>query len=333
MKELEDKVTVLKERGNTHFKKQAYKEAIKQFSEAINMHDAAGSPLSSGDLKLKITQLYTNRCLAFHHLNQQASALGDANYVLTKLDAQNAKALYRRAHCYKTQNKWEQAMTDLQALMKENPSDDIKKDISECLKKVVESRKKNTDAEKKKAEEAAKKAEAPKVAEVKLVAGVAKTVKIEEGSSDSDDDVALEKLKAAKKGKTKQIDEATLQAAKAKASEIEREQAMQQVPKTASGFEKDFNALKKDPAALLKYLSQIPLSSIESYFKKTEIQYELLSGMLEVLVAAADQEWVGKLLISLSKADNFDMTLMFVEDKEKKFISQIVDKMPESLKA
>lgn len=138
MKELEDKVTVLKERGNTHFKKSAYKEAIKQFSEAINMHEAAGCPLGNPDLKLKITQLFTNRCLAFHHLNQQASALSDATFVLTKLDPQNAKALYRRAHCYKTQNKWEQAMADLQTLLKENPSEDIKKDISECLKKVVE---------------------------------------------------------------------------------------------------------------------------------------------------------------------------------------------------
>lgn len=49
-------------------------------------------------------------------------------------------------------------------------------------------------------------------------------------------------------------------------------------------------------------------------------------------MAVAEEEWVGKLLISLSKADNFDMTLMFVEDKEKKFISQIVAKLPESLK-
>jgi len=29
LKELEDKISVLKERGNTQFKKQAYKEAIK----------------------------------------------------------------------------------------------------------------------------------------------------------------------------------------------------------------------------------------------------------------------------------------------------------------
>lgn len=44
MKELEDKISVLKERGNGHFKKQAYKEAVKQFSEAINIYEAAGAP-------------------------------------------------------------------------------------------------------------------------------------------------------------------------------------------------------------------------------------------------------------------------------------------------
>lgn len=79
-------------------------------------------------------------------------------------------------------------------------------------------------------------------------------------------------------------------------------------------------------------MKQIPLASVESYFKRTEIQYELLSGVLEVLTLAASEEWVGKLLISLSKADNFEMTLMFVEDKEKRFIADILKGLPGGLK-
>jgi hypothetical protein len=63
-------------------------------------------------------------------------------------------------------------------------------------------------------------------------------------------------------------------------------------------------------------------------FKKTEVQYELLSDILDVLRAEAGEEWVGKLLLSLSKADNFEMTLMFVEEKEKQFISDIVKALP-----
>ena len=53
------------------------------------MFEAAGSPLTSDDIKTKITQLYTNRSLAFHNLDQQASALSDASFVLNKLDPKN----------------------------------------------------------------------------------------------------------------------------------------------------------------------------------------------------------------------------------------------------
>jgi hypothetical protein len=58
------------------------------------------------------------------------------------------------------------------------------------------------------------------------------------------------------------------------------------------------------------------------------VQYELLSDILDVLRAEAGEEWVGKLLLSLSKADNFEMTLMMVEEKEKQFISDIVKALP-----
>lgn len=89
---------------------------------------------------------------------------------------------------------------------------------------------------------------------MKAKEGEAKKIQIEENSSDSDDTEALKQLREKAKGKTKTIDAETLQGAKAKAAELDRQQAMQQIPKTAAGFEKDFNALKKDPAALLKYL-------------------------------------------------------------------------------
>jgi len=103
------------------------------------------------------------------------------------------------------------------------------------------------------------------------------------------------------------------------------------LPKTASGFEKDFNSLKKDTAALLKYLQQLPLATLESWFKKTEVQYELLCDILQVLEPVASEDWVGKLMVSLSKADNFEMTLMFVEEQEKDLIKKIVSKLSPQL--
>ena len=141
LKELDDKLTVLKERGNMHYKKQAYKEAVKCFSEGINMFEAAGSPLTSDEIKTKVTQLYTNRSLAFHNLDQQASALSDSSFVLTKLDPKNQKALFRRAHALKTQGKFEDAVRDLQLLYKEQPEAHIKKELDLCLKLFTDSRK------------------------------------------------------------------------------------------------------------------------------------------------------------------------------------------------
>ena len=55
---------------------------------------------------------------------------------------------------------------------------------------------------------------------------------------------------------------------------------------------------------------------------------ELLSGMLSVLTLEAEQAWVGSFLLTLGKAENFEMTLMFAEDKEKNLVKDIVGKLP-----
>jgi len=247
--------------------------------------------------------------------------------VLTKLDTSNAKALFRRAHAYKAQEKWELAARDLQELYKENKTDDIKNDMSLCLKKAIESKKVTATPAAKPA------AQKPKVEEVKPKPGEARSVKIEEDSDDSDDEAeAIKKLKE-KKSKTKQIDKETLSAAQDRAVEFGKKQALNQIPKTAAGFEKDFNSFKKDQAALQKYLQQIPCPTLESWFKRTEVNYELLTGILQVCEPVATEEWVGKLLVSLSRADNFEMTLMFIEESEKALVGKIVDKLPAAMKA
>jgi len=70
IKELDEKITAIKERGNLFFKNSNYIDAIEQFTEGIKIHEEAGSPLRFPDLKLKITQLFTNRCLCYHLLNR-----------------------------------------------------------------------------------------------------------------------------------------------------------------------------------------------------------------------------------------------------------------------
>lgn len=47
--------------------------------------------------------------------------------------------------------------------------------------------------------------------------------------------------------------------------------------------------------------------------------------------AAGGEEWSAKLLLSLAKADNFDMTLMFLEDRERALLEQICERAPAPL--
>jgi hypothetical protein len=51
-----------------------------------------------------------------HQLGNAADAFSDADYVLTNLDSKNAKALFRRAQGYKSQDKITLAIKDLEAL-------------------------------------------------------------------------------------------------------------------------------------------------------------------------------------------------------------------------
>ena len=113
MSEIEDKIAALKEKGNNQFRKKAYKEAVKHFSEAIKIFEDTGRPLTQGDIKTKITQIYTNRSTSLHLLNQQSSVISDATFVIENLDSTNKKALYRRAHAYQTQGLFEEAARDL----------------------------------------------------------------------------------------------------------------------------------------------------------------------------------------------------------------------------
>ena len=107
---------------------------------------------------------------------------------------------------------------------------------------------------------------------------------------------------------------------------------MQQIPKTVAKFEQDFNALKGSDKDLLAYLKHIPPATIESLFKKSEIPTEAFSGILKTLAlqtyeSKTDKEWVGKFMLSLSKANNFEMTLMFAGEQDKKNIEATVAKI------
>ena len=86
---MEDMISSLKEDGNALFRKKMYKEAIIHFSEAISKFKDADWIAYSGDVRTKITQIFTNRATALHMLNEQRLVALDCTYVLKNLDATN----------------------------------------------------------------------------------------------------------------------------------------------------------------------------------------------------------------------------------------------------
>jgi hypothetical protein len=104
---------------------------------------------------------------------------------------------------------------------------------------------------------------------------------------------------------------------------------LKNIPKTAAGFEADFMSLKKDLPTFYQYVKNIPIDTVVSLFKKVEISAELFSAILKVLNdfgigEEEGQAHAAKLLVAVSKASSFDMTLMFIDTKEKKDLANII---------
>ena len=76
--------------------------ALSHFTEGVNLYKKYTDQIHADtDALTKITQIYTNRALAYHNIGSQEDAFEDSNYVLESLDPKNTKALFRRSHCYK----------------------------------------------------------------------------------------------------------------------------------------------------------------------------------------------------------------------------------------
>jgi len=67
--DVDAKLGKIKDAGNQIYTTKKYKEAIEKFSEGINLYLADPQTFKTDkDVKLKVTQLYTNRSLAHHQL-------------------------------------------------------------------------------------------------------------------------------------------------------------------------------------------------------------------------------------------------------------------------
>lgn len=120
--DMEKRLTEIKDEGNVDFKAKSFLMAGSKFSEGITLYQKH-EKLCKGnkDLMAKVTQLYTNRALAWHSLGNQDDALKDATYVIENIDSENPKALFRRAIAYKTKGQTTKAAKDLETLVRVEP--------------------------------------------------------------------------------------------------------------------------------------------------------------------------------------------------------------------
>ena len=130
--------------------------------------------------------------------------------------------------------------------------------------------------------------------------------------------------------KTKTLDAETIAQAAERASTAASTNTMKSIPKTVAGLERDYHQLRNDSSHVYQYLKNIPLKTVETLFKRSEVQAELLAGVLEALTThglgdADSSKHSAELLLSLSKSDNYEMTLMFIDDAEKTKMKKIGD--------
>lgn len=114
--------------------------AIAKFGEGISIYEKNKALCESDkELKSKVAQLYTNRALSWHQLDNQDDVLKDCTHVLKFLDDNNAKALFRRSHSYKAKGRYYEAIQDLEKLMKLDPNNkQAKKELITVKQKLRE---------------------------------------------------------------------------------------------------------------------------------------------------------------------------------------------------
>lgn len=133
------------------------------------------------------------------------------------------------------------------------------------------------------------------------------------------------------------LDKETVDKASSIATDQATQAALKNIPKTAAGLEKDYNQLKRDSELVHKYLKQVPIKTVEQLYKKTEVPTEVLAGILAAMAnhGLSNKEackHTCQFLISIAKADNFEMTQMFMEDPEQKLLAKILEGVNSKLK-
>lgn len=310
--QLEKRLAGIKTEGNEHFKTKSFVEAIAKFSEAISIYQKNEKYcFVSKEVTTIITQCYTNRALGWHKLDNHKRVIEDSNYVLTKLDQKNPKALFRRAFAYKATGQVDLAIKDYEIVVQTAPSKEAFADLNELKKKKLE---------KLREQRTMPAGKSPLIEEIDSSEPIIS--EDPESSSEEEKEKEQPKKPAAKRVMHQMSEEVN------KLRETIASQKLE-VPTNATALERDFLQLKKNSTSkVYEYFAEIPPAKVELIFKRTEVEADVFSGMLEAfakhgLSDAADCTKTADFLMALSRTRDFGTAFMFIEDEERAHIDKI----------
>jgi len=117
-----------KEEGNALFRKGLFEKALEKYSEALNSCDDQNSEIALA--------LRNNRAACYHQLSDFSSVAKDACFVLER-EPSNLKALTRRMLAYEPLEKYEAALADARAVLRQDPRHEVANKVQHRLGKLV----------------------------------------------------------------------------------------------------------------------------------------------------------------------------------------------------
>jgi tetratricopeptide (TPR) repeat protein len=117
-----------KAEGDVLFRRGLFETALVKYSEALK---ACEDQESTAALVIR-----NNRAACYHQLSDYSSVVADTNYVLQK-EPGNFKALFRRMLALEPMERYEAALEDARALIRQDPRNDVANKVQHRLSKLV----------------------------------------------------------------------------------------------------------------------------------------------------------------------------------------------------